>query len=59
MNILSEKPKARLLAHAMVKAEYEALAPEFEIAGELLRAQRAGLLEARADGDQPVHDRPT
>jgi predicted transcriptional regulator len=39
-----EKFKARLLADPKVKAEYDALAPEFEIAAELLRARlRAGL----------------
>jgi ribosome-binding protein aMBF1 (putative translation factor) len=39
-----EKLKARLLANPKVKAEYDALAPEFEIAAELLRARlRAGL----------------
>jgi predicted transcriptional regulator len=44
MTIPFEKFKARLLADPKVKAEYEALAPEFEIAAELLRARlRAGL----------------
>ena len=39
-----EKLKARLLANPKVKAEYDALAPQFEIAAELLRARlRAGL----------------
>jgi ribosome-binding protein aMBF1 (putative translation factor) len=39
-----EKLKARLLANPKVKADYYALAPEFEIAAELLRARlRAGL----------------
>jgi predicted transcriptional regulator len=39
-----EKLKARLLANPKVRAEYDALAPEFEIAAELLRARlRAGL----------------
>ena len=47
MTIQSEKLKARLLANPKVKAEYEALAPEFEIAAELLRARlRAGLSQA-------------
>ena len=42
-----EKLKARLLANPKVKAAYEALAPEFEIAAELLRARlRAGLSQA-------------
>jgi hypothetical protein len=44
MTIPFEKLKARLLANPKVKAEYDALAPEFEIAAELLRARlRAGL----------------
>jgi len=44
MTIQFEKLKARLLANPKVKAEYDALAPEFEIAAELLRARlRAGL----------------
>ena len=39
-----ENLKARLLANPKVKAEYDTLAPEFEIAVELLRARlRAGL----------------
>ena len=46
MTILFEKLKARLLANPRVRAEY-ALAPEFEIAAELLRARlRAGLSQA-------------
>ena len=46
MTILG-KLKARLLANPKVKAEYDALAPEFEIAAELLRARlRAGLSRA-------------
>jgi ribosome-binding protein aMBF1 (putative translation factor) len=36
--------KKRLLANPAVKAEYDRLAPEFEIAAELIRARlRAGL----------------
>jgi hypothetical protein len=47
MTIRFEKLKARLLANPRVKAEYDALAPEFEIAAELLRARlRAGLSQA-------------
>jgi predicted transcriptional regulator len=39
-----EKLRARLLADPEVKAEYDALAPQFEIAAELLRPRlRAGL----------------
>jgi DNA-binding XRE family transcriptional regulator len=47
MTITFEKLNARLLANPKVKAEYDALAPEFEIAAELLRARlRAGLSQA-------------
>jgi predicted transcriptional regulator len=47
MTIPFEKLEAPLLANPRVKAEYDALAPEFEIAAELLRARlRAGLLQA-------------
>ncbi|HLY04939.1 MAG TPA: helix-turn-helix transcriptional regulator [Rhizomicrobium sp.] len=47
MTIPFEKIKARLLANPRVKAEYDALAPEFEIAAELLRARlRARLSQA-------------
>ena len=35
MTIQFEKLKARLLANPKVKTEYDALAPEFEIAGKL------------------------
>jgi len=44
VTIAFEELKARLLADPTVKAEYDALAPEFEIAAELLKARlRAGL----------------
>jgi DNA-binding XRE family transcriptional regulator len=47
MTIHFEQLKARLLAHPRIKAEYDALAPEFEIAAELLKARlRAGLSQA-------------
>jgi hypothetical protein len=47
MTIPFEKLKARLLTNPKVKAEYEALAPEFEISAELVRARlRAGLSQA-------------
>ena len=47
MTISFEKLKARLLANPKVKAEYDALAPEFEIAADLLKARlRAGLSQA-------------
>jgi ribosome-binding protein aMBF1 (putative translation factor) len=47
MTIRFEKLKARLLANPKVKAEYDALAPEFESAAELVRARsRAGLSQA-------------
>ena len=44
MTIPFDRLKARLLANPRVKAEYDALAPEFEIAAELIKARvRAGL----------------
>ena len=47
MTISFETLKARLLADPEVKAEYDALAPEFEIAAELIRARvRAGLSQS-------------
>jgi ribosome-binding protein aMBF1 (putative translation factor) len=47
MTIPFEKFKARLLADPEVRREYVALAPEFEISAELLRARlRAGLSQA-------------
>jgi ribosome-binding protein aMBF1 (putative translation factor) len=47
MTIPYEEFKARLLADPEVKAEYDALAPEFEIAIELIQARmRAGLSQA-------------
>ncbi len=47
MTIQFEKLKARLLANPKVRAEYDALASDFEIAAELLRARlRAGLSQA-------------
>ena len=47
MTIPFEKLKARRLANPKVKAEYDALAPEFGTAAELLRARlRAGLSQA-------------
>ena len=39
MTIPFEKLRARLLANPKVKAEYDALALDFEIAAELLRAE--------------------
>jgi len=39
MKIPFAKLKARLLADPKVKAEYDAFAPEFEIAAELLKAR--------------------
>ena len=48
MTIPFDKFKAKLLADPEVRREYEALAPEFEISAELLRARlRAGLSQAR------------
>jgi DNA-binding XRE family transcriptional regulator len=47
MTVPFAKLKARLLTNPKVKAEYEALAPEFEISAELIRARsRAGLSQA-------------
>jgi len=47
MTIPFDKFKATLLADPEVQREYEALAPEFEISAELLRARlRAGLSQA-------------
>jgi ribosome-binding protein aMBF1 (putative translation factor) len=47
MTIPFEVIKAELLADPEVKREYDAMAPEFEIAAELLRARmRAGLSQA-------------
>ena len=47
MTIPFEKIEAQLLANPKVKAEYDALAPEFEISAELLKARRrAGLSQA-------------
>jgi ribosome-binding protein aMBF1 (putative translation factor) len=47
MTIPYEEFKARALANPEVRAEYEALAPEFEIAVELIQARmRAGLSQA-------------
>jgi len=47
MTIAFEKLNARLLTNPKVKAEYDALVPEFEIAAELRKARlRAGLSQA-------------
>lgn len=47
MTIPYEEFKARALANPEIRAEYEALAPEFEIAVELIQARmRAGLSQA-------------
>jgi hypothetical protein len=40
MTIPFEKLKARLLADPKVKAEYDALAPEFEVAAEQPKTRR-------------------
>jgi len=48
MTIPFEVIKARLLSNPKVRAEYDALAPEFEIAAELVKARkRAGLSQAQ------------
>jgi ribosome-binding protein aMBF1 (putative translation factor) len=47
MTIPLREMKARMLANPEVKAAYDALAPEFEIATQLIRARlRAGLSQA-------------
>jgi DNA-binding XRE family transcriptional regulator len=47
MTIPFERLKVRLLANPKVKAEYDALAAEFEISAELIKARlRAGLSQA-------------
>jgi ribosome-binding protein aMBF1 (putative translation factor) len=47
MTIPFEEIKSELLANPAVRAEYDALAAEFDIAAELLRARkRAGLSQA-------------
>ncbi len=59
MTIPFERLKARLLANPKVKAEYDALAPEFEIAAELLRArQRAGLSQSNSPHKSAPASRP-
>jgi ribosome-binding protein aMBF1 (putative translation factor) len=48
MTISFEELKARLMRNPKVRAEYEALAPEFEISVELVKARhRAGLSQAQ------------
>ncbi len=54
MTIPFEELKTRLLSNPKVKAEYDALAPEFEIAAELLNASRVG----GPHGCEPVRERP-
>ena len=47
MTIPFDDLKARLLANPKVRIEYDALAPEFEISAELIKARRrAGLSQA-------------
>lgn len=47
MTIPFDEFKARLLADAVVRSEYDALAAEFEVSTELVRARlRAGLSQA-------------
>jgi ribosome-binding protein aMBF1 (putative translation factor) len=48
MTIPMEEIEKRLLSDPEVRREYDALAPEFEIAAELIRARvRAGLSQAQ------------
>ena len=59
MTLAFEALKARLLANPAVKTEYDALAPEFEIAAELRRASARPAVaggDRRADERQPVDD---
>jgi DNA-binding XRE family transcriptional regulator len=51
MTIQFEKLKARLLANPKVKAEYDALAPKFEIAAELLGARLLANPKVKAEYD--------
>lgn len=44
MTIAMDDFRARLLANPKVKAEYDALAPEFEISAELIKARRRARL---------------
>src|SRR5579883_1062288 len=55
VTVLLEKLRARLLANPKVKAEYDALVPEFEVAAELIRARRAGLSEAQLAARMGTH----
>jgi hypothetical protein len=52
MTIQFEKLKARLLANPKVEAEYDALAPEFEIAADITPAA-AGPKPRRNDRHRP------
>jgi hypothetical protein len=59
MTIQFETLKARLLANPKVKAEYDALGPEFEIAAELPRARlHAGLSQAELAAGKRSRDKP-
>jgi ribosome-binding protein aMBF1 (putative translation factor) len=44
MTIPTDEFRARLLANPRAKAEYDALAPEFEISAELIKARRRAAL---------------
>ena len=61
MTIPFERIKEQALGDPEVKAAYDALAPEFELSLELIRARmRAGLVSGRTRGaneDEPVDDR--
>ena len=50
MTIPFDRLKARLLANPKVKAEYDALAPEFEIATELMKARPYWTIAGRTGG---------
>jgi hypothetical protein len=62
MTIPFDVLKTRMLANPEVKAEYDALAPEFEISAELVKARFARRIIAGRtgcpDGHQSVRHRP-
>jgi hypothetical protein len=53
MTIPLKELRARLLANPKVKAEYDALAPAFEISAELLRARRRAKLSQSEPASPP------
>ena len=60
MTVSFDDLKARLLANPKVKMEYDALAPEFEISAELVKARlRAGLSQAELAARMGATDPPS